>query len=139
MTWIYGALADLISIVHLAYVLTVVLGLPAFWIGIFLKKPWARNPWLRCGHLAMILIVVFEAWAGITCPLTNWEYDLRVLAQQDSHEGAFIAQLVHRYLFFEAPKWVFIAAYSAFGTLVLISFLFAPPRWRRVQVTSPLS
>lgn len=131
MAWFYGLLADLIVLVHFAYVAAVVLGLPAFLIGIMLKQSWARNIWLRGGHLAMILIVVAEAWAGVTCPLTDWEYDLRVLANQNPEEGAFIAKIVHRYLFVEAPKWVFIAAYSTFGFLVLISFIVAPPRWNR--------
>ena len=136
MDWFYGLLADLIVVFHLAYVMVVVLGLPAFWIGIFLRKPWARNIWLRCGHLTMILIVVFEAWAGITCPLTDWEYELRLLAHQNPEEGAFVAKLVHRCLFFELPKWTFIAGYTTFGLLVLISFLVAPPRWNKLPAAS---
>ena len=80
MPLLYRIAADVIVIVHFAYVLTVVLGLPITWIGILLRHQWARNFWWRCGHLAMILIVVAEAWAGITCPLTTWEYQLRELA-----------------------------------------------------------
>ena len=128
MQMLYRIAADSMVIIHFAYVLTVVLGLPITWVGILLGHRWARNFWWRCGHLAMILIVVAEAWAGITCPLTTWEYQLRELAQEKTYQGAFLANLVHDYLFYEAPKWVFTLAYTIFGSLVLASFLYAPPR-----------
>jgi polyferredoxin len=131
MTLFYRLAADTVVLVHMTYVLTVVLGLPAIWIGILCRHKWARNFWWRCGHLSMIAIVVAEAWAGITCPLTTWEYQLRELAEQETYSGSFIANLVHDYLFYKAPKWVFTMAYSLFGLLVLISFLVAPPHWPR--------
>ena len=136
MPLLYRIAADVIVIVHFAYVLTVVLGLPITWIGILLRHQWARNFWWRCGHLTMILIVVAEAWAGITCPLTTWEYQLRELAQAKTYEGAFIANLVHDYMFYDAPPWVFILTYSVFGSLVLGSFLVAPPNWPRRKIAA---
>jgi hypothetical protein len=133
MALLYRIAADVIVIFHMAYVLTVVLGLPAIWVGIVLKHQWARNFWWRCGHLAMILIVVAEAWAGITCPLTTWEAQLRRLANQETYEGAFIANMVHEYLFYKAPHWVFTLIYTTFGTLVLASFVVAPPYWPKFE------
>lgn len=129
MLLFYRLAADAIVILHMAYVLAVVLGLPAIWIGIAMKWPWARNFWWRCGHLTMILIVVFEAWAGIMCPLTTWESYLRELAQQQTYTGSFVANLVHEWLFYDLPPWVFTILYSLFGLLVLVSFLVAPPHW----------
>jgi hypothetical protein len=129
MELFYRLTADAIVILHMAYVLTVVLGLPVTWIGILTKRAWARNFWWRCGHLAMILIVVFEVWMGITCPLTTWEFQLRELAKQETYNGAFLANCIHEYLFYEAPPWVFALLYSLFGLLVLTSFVAAPPRW----------
>ena len=133
MPLFYRLAADAIVLLHMTYVLVVVLGLPAIWLGILFRQPWARNVWWRCGHLSMILIVVAEAWAGITCPLTTWEHQLRELAQQEAYSGDFIANLVHDWLFYDLPPWVFTAIYSAFGLLVLISFLVAPPHWRPGQ------
>jgi len=107
----------------------VVLGLPAIWIGIVWRQRWVRNFWLRFGHLMMIVIVVGEAWAGITCPLTVWEQQLRGLSGDESYRGAFIANLVHDLLFYDAPPWVFTVTYTAFGLLVAASFVLAPPHW----------
>lgn len=129
MPLFYRFAADAIVVIHMAYVLTVVLGLPAIWIGILLKQKWARNFWWRCGHLTMILIVVAETWAGITCPLSTWEWKLRELAQQSSYEGDFIANKIHEWLFYDFPTWVFTTAYTVFGLLVLTSFIVAPPHW----------
>lgn len=118
-------------VLHMAYVLIVVLGLPAICWGIVRKQAWVRSIWLRGGHLAMILIVVGEAWAGITCPLTVWEHQFRDAAGQQSYQGAFVANLVHDLLFFDAEPWVFTLLYTAFGLLVATTFVMAPPRWRR--------
>ena len=131
MSLYYRLAADAVVLFHMTYVLVVVLGLPAIWIGILCRSQWARNFWWRCGHLSMIVIVVAETWAGITCPLTTWEHHLRELAHQETYAGDFIANLIHDWLFREAPTWVFTTAYTMFGLLVLASFLVAPPRWPR--------
>jgi len=126
----FRIVADLVVVLHMAYVLVVVFGLPAIGWGIARKQEWVRNIWLRGVHLAMILIVVGEAWAGITCPLTTWEHQLREAAGQQSYRGAFLANLVHDWLFYDAEPWVFAVLYTVFGLLVVGSFVLAPPRWR---------
>jgi len=45
MSLLYRLAADLVVIFHMAYVLTVVLGLPAIWWGIARKHEWVRNIW----------------------------------------------------------------------------------------------
>ena len=129
MSLFYRLAADGVVGLHMAYVLIVVLGLPAICWGIVRKQAWVRNIWLRGGHLAMILIVVGEAWAGITCPLTVWEHQLRDAAGQQAYQGAFVANLVHDLLFFDAEPWVFTLLYTAFGLLVIATFVLAPPGW----------
>ena len=131
MSLLYRLAADGVVVLHMAYVLVVVLGLPAIWWGIVRKHDWVRNVWLRGGHLAMILIVVSEAWAGITCPLTVWEHLLRDAAGQQSYQGAFVANLVHDLLFFDVEPWVFTLLYTVFGLLVVASFVLAPPHWSK--------
>lgn len=126
----YRLLADLVVVVHFAYVAFVIFGLLAVMLGWVLKWNWVRNRWFRGIHLTMILIVVLEAWWGITCPLTEWENDLRKLAGETTHRGAFIADLVHDLLFFEAEPWVFTACYTVFGAAVLGTMFLVPPRWR---------
>lgn len=127
MSLFYRLAADGVVGLHMAYVLIVVLGLPAICWGIVRKHDWVRNVWLRGGHLAMILIVVGEAWAGITCPLTVWEHQLRDAAGQQAYQGAFVANLVHDLLFFDAEPWVFTLLYTVFGLLVAATFVMAPP------------
>ena len=131
MTLFYRFAADAVVIIHLIYVLVVVLGLPAIWLGIVFGHRWARNVWWRCGHLLMIVIVVVETWAGITCPLTTWENQLRELAGQQTYSGDFIANGIHDWLFFDLPPEAFTIAYTMFGLLVLLSFVIAPPQWSK--------
>lgn len=127
----YRFLADLVVVAHFAYVLFVVLGLMVTLVGWLAGWGWVRNRWFRGLHLAMILIVVFEAWLGITCPLTTWEQELRAAAGETAYQGDFIAGWAHEALFFEAAPWVFTLCYSLFGGLVLLTLAVVPPRWRR--------
>lgn len=124
----YRILADITVIVHVAYVLFVVLGVIAILLGWLRKWQWVRNPWFRYLHLTMIVVVVAEAWWGITCPLTIWEQNLRRLAGQQAYRGDFIANFLHEVLFFDAPDWVFTLCYTAFGLLIAATFVLVPPR-----------
>ena len=139
MELFYQILADVVVIAHFAYVLFVILGLVAVLVGRLCGWTWTRRFWFRIVHLAMILIVVVEAWCGVTCPLTTWEQQLRSLAGQTTYDGAFIARFVHDMLFFDAEPWVFTLCYTAFGLAVLASFVLAPPLWPKRTPTDPSS
>ena len=119
-----AALADAILVVHAAFVLFVVGGLVATWIGLALGRPFARNPWFRNLHLAAIAFVVLESLLGMMCPLTVWEYQLR----GEQSEAGFIQRWVHALLFWSWPAWVFTAIYAAFGLLVALTWWRFPPR-----------
>jgi hypothetical protein len=127
---VYRILADLVVLVHGTVVLFVVLGLVAILVGRLLQWQWIRNRWFRGVHLAAIGIVVAQAWAGVVCPLTTLENELRRRAGEATYPGSFIGYWAHELLFFEAPPWVFTTAYTVFGLAVLASMLWAPPRWR---------
>ncbi len=131
MQLFYRFAADAVVIAHMAYVLFVIVGFVLTLVGCVLRWQWIRNPWFRGVHLAMILIVVAEEWLGITCPLTTWEHQLRELAGGEVYQGAFIANLVHDWLFYDAPPWVFAVLYTLFGAGELLTFLVAPPTWKR--------
>jgi hypothetical protein len=124
-------LADVIVIVHAAYVAFVVLGLMAILAGIVFRWSWVRRPVFRIVHLTMIAIVVGESLAGIPCPLTVWEHQLRIRAGQAAYPGDFLGHWAHRLIFFRAEPWVFTVIYTLFGLAVLATFLLAPPRWKR--------
>jgi hypothetical protein len=121
-----AALADAILVVHAAFVLFVVAGLPATWIGIALDRPFARNRWFRGAHLAAIGFVVVETLLGYMCPLTEWEDALRGSVS----DKGFIERWIHAWLFFNWPPWVFNLIYVAFGGLVAWTWARFPPRRR---------
>lgn len=116
-------LADLVLIIHFAFVLFVVAGLPLIWIGAAAGWRWVRHFGLRAYHLAAILIVSAEALAGIWCPLTVLEDALR----GNAADKGFIARWLHALLYYDLPLWVFTAAYLAFATLVVLTWQRVPP------------
>jgi hypothetical protein len=124
-------LADMIVIFHAAYVSFVVFGLVVILAGIVFNWGWVRNIWFRMIHLTMIAIVVGEALAGVPCPLTIWEKQLRIQAGQVSYTGDFLGYWAHRLLFYQAEPWVFTVIYTLFGLAVLAAFVLAPPRLSR--------
>jgi polyferredoxin len=136
---LYSALADVVVVLHASYVGFVIFGELAILLGILLRWGGIRNRTFRLLHLATILIVVLEAWCGITCPLTTWEDWLRSQAGQTVEQGDFIGRWVHHALFYRADPWTFSVIYTAFGALVVLSLILAPPRWRSARGASPAS
>jgi hypothetical protein len=121
-------IADLIVSIHFGYVIIVVGGLFVIILGGVLRWRFIRNFWFRVIHLAMILLVVFETLFGISCPLTEWEYELRIVAGQQNVDGeSFIARLIHLLIFYEFPQIVFTVAYCVFGIAVILSWWLIPP------------
>ena len=127
-TLFYALLANLVLIVHFSFVLFVVGGLLLIALGGILKWAWIRNLWVRLAHLAAIAFVVIESWLGIVCPLTALELWLRKLVGQPAYDGDFISYWLRHLMFFSAPTWVFTVCYSLFGALVILSWLYFPPR-----------
>lgn len=132
MMW-YRLAADLILILHTTFIGFVVLGLAATLLGWLLGWGWVRNFWFRAVHLLLIGYVIFEAYAGIACPLTEWENALRVQGGQDPYgDTGFIAYWLHKVIFYEAESWMFTTCYTIFGLLVAATFWLAPvrlPQW----------
>ena len=126
---IYRFLADITVAVHFAYVAVVVFAVPLIVIGGIRQWRWVRNRWFRGVHLAMILIVVAESWAGITCPLTTLENRLRRSAGDSGYQGDFIATWLHDLMFFDAEPWVFTLCYSLFGVVVITTIVLISPDW----------
>ena len=116
-------LADLVLIVHFAFVLFVVGGLAMIWIGAAAGWRWVRNLWFRIAHLAAIVYVAGEALLGIWCPLTLWEDALRGRHEEKS----FVARWIHRVLFYDLPESLFTIAYVLFALLVATSWWIVRP------------
>ncbi|NND82426.1 MAG: DUF2784 domain-containing protein [Gammaproteobacteria bacterium] len=119
--------ADAILVLHLLTVMFVVFGLLLIYAGQVAGWPWVRNFWFRVAHLACIGVVVAQSWFGVHCFLTIWEQQLREAAGTATYSGAFIQHWLQAILFYDAPAWVFITLYTAFGALVLLSWWLVPP------------
>jgi hypothetical protein len=77
---IYRALADLVVIAHLTFIVFVVLG------GLLVLHRW----WLWVIHLPAIAWGVFVEVAGVSCPLTPLENHLRRLSGSAGYSGGFV-------------------------------------------------
>ncbi len=124
----YSILADLIVLIHALFVAFVVLGQLAILAGLIFRWRWIRNFPFRIVHLACIGIVVAQSWLGMACPLTTLENWFRELGGSEPYPADFIGYWLGRLIFFQAPAWVFVVAYSLFGALVVATFFLAPPR-----------
>jgi hypothetical protein len=121
-------LADLVLIVHALFVGFVVFGLAIVLIGGVMDWRWVRNIWFRGAHLLATLFVVLQQWAGMICPLTTWEMDLRTSAGGRTYEDSFIVYWLHELIFYQAPPWVFTLAYTMFAVAVIVSIVLVRPR-----------
>lgn len=129
--FLYRALADAVLVTHVVVVLFIVGGLALILAGARLNWTWVRGLRFRVLHLAAIGYVVVTTWFGIDCGLTTLEQSLRLKAGQTAFEGDFIAHWLSRFLFYEAPPWAFIAVYTAFGLLVVWTWIAVRPRRNR--------
>ena len=124
----YILLADLILIIHALFVVFVVTGLIMILIGGVLRWSWVRNPWFRLLHLITIGFVVIQSWLGAICPLTIWENTLRHKAGEVGYQDTFISHWLESLLYYQFSQWVFVVAYTLFGSLVLASWFWVKPR-----------
>jgi hypothetical protein len=121
-------LADTLLILHVGVVLFVVGLLPLILIGGALGWRWVRSFRLRLTHLALMVFIAAQAWLGQLCPLTVWEQNLRRLAGETVYRESFIEHWLSRLLYWEAPWWVFVAAYTGFAVLVAAAWRWVRPR-----------
>lgn len=123
-----GLLADAILMLHVGVVFFVVLGALAIPLGAWRSWRWVRGWRWRLLHVVLMGVIALQAWLGALCPLTVWEQALRRRAGEAVYGESFIEHWLSRLIFFEAPWWIFVAAYSAFALFVLLLWRWVPPR-----------
>lgn len=127
-----GLLADVLLILHAALALFVAGLPPAVWLGARRDRRyrWLRSRALRLAHLAAMAFVALEGWLGMVCPLTGWEYRLRLAAGLAGRyaERSFMDQWVGRWLYHDLPDWAFALAYTAWLAVTLLTWRLVPPR-----------
>ena len=109
---IYRALADLVLLVHLAFVLFVVLG------GLLVL----RWPWLAWLHIPAAIWGVLIEYSGWICPLTPLENSLRVKGGEAGYAGGFIQHYIQPVLY---PAGLTRSTQLVLGSLALIVNLAA--------------
>jgi hypothetical protein len=133
----YHILADIVTIAHFAFVGFVVIGLLLILVGAAFRWGWIRNFWFRLAHTLAILVVVLETVVGMTCILTDWEYDLRKKAGQETGmnpNDGFVHYWVHRIMFFDTQAEGGVSqeflngCYYAVAGVILATYVLIPPR-----------
>ena len=109
---IYRALADLVLVVHLAFVLFVVLG------GL-LVLPWPRVAFL---HVPAAIWGVLIEYSGWICPLTPLENSFRQSGGEAGYSGGFIQHYIQPVLY---PAGLTRGTQIVLGSLALIVNLTA--------------
>ena len=123
-------LADIILIVHFIFVGFILSGFVLIWAGFLFRWRWIRNRAFRIFHLCAMVVVSAESVLGITCPLTEWEHQLR-LSSGNGYGGSFVQHWVHKILFYSAPEWVFTVIYVLFIITILLTWFFIRPLPRK--------
>ena len=109
---IYRALADLVLVVHLGFVLFVVLG------GLVVVT-WPRLAWL---HVPAVIWGVLIEYSGWICPLTPIENSFRVRGGEAGYSGGFIEHYIQTVLY---PAGLTRSTQVVLGSAVLILNLTA--------------
>jgi len=124
----YQILSDIVLLLHSLFVVFIIIALLLTVVGGFRQWLWIRNWWFRVVHLVGIVVVVAQSWVGILCPLTTLEMWLRGQAGEMQYDRSFIQYWLERLLYYDAPEWVFVVVYTAFGLLVIIAWARFPPQ-----------
>jgi Protein of Unknown function (DUF2784) len=104
---LYKTVADLVLLVHLAFVVFVVIG------GVAVLR-WPRLAWV---HLPAVLWAVLIEYAGWICPLTPLENALRQAGGEAAYAGGFIDHYVVPVLY---PAGLTRAVQVVLGSVVLL-------------------
>jgi len=120
-------LADLVLVLHVLYAAFVLGGVLILPLGVWRQWGWVRSRAFRLPHLACTAIVAVEALIGLTCPLTWLEHRLLVASGAPGYERSFVGDLLYGLLYYDAPMWVFTAAYTALTLMVAGLYYYAPP------------
>lgn len=119
---IYGILAKVIVVLHLAFVIFVVLG------G-FLVVRWPRLAWF---HIPALLWGAVAEIAGLPCPLTPLEIWLLLQAGEVGYAGGFVEHYLLGWLYPEALTRV-VQVFMGVAVLVLNAGVYYWV-WRRSRL-----
>ena len=123
----YRILADLIMVIHLAWILFMLWGFVLTIRGFFYPKFFDR--WIfRTVHLLGILFVVTLEILGKYCPLTLWENALRSHYNPETdYPGSFIVKQIEQMIYPDVPPLVVIIPAILIAAFTLAAYILKPP------------
>ena len=122
----WAVLADVVVVVHLAYLAFLPLGGLLAW-------RWPRVIW---AHLTAITIGVASITIGFDCPLTTWEQSLRRRAGQRPYTSGFNDHYLAGHIYPHGYEW---AVQAIFAACIVGSYVLVVRHWRARPVVSGTS
>jgi hypothetical protein len=90
-------LANIVTVVHLAYFVFVVGGFVGIVVGARRQWGWTLNPWFRIVHLLSVFVVLAENVSGLNCPLNVLETTLRAPEAKGTDASSGMGYLLDQY------------------------------------------
>ena len=115
-------LADLVALLHVAFVAFVLFGFILLLVGDLSGCQWSRNRGLRAAHLLAVIYTLGRTWLGAACPLRTLEDALRGGGRTPA---AGIAAWSHRLFFRGADHRQFTLGVTLFSALVLAEMILS--------------
>src|SRR5579872_4466862 len=124
------ALANIVTIVHLAYFVFVVGG---FIVVVGRRSRWVFNPWFRIAHLLSIWIVLAEDVIGANCPLNVAESSLRSPRIQNAEASSGFGYVLDQLLHHTISERVLDIMYLTLGAASVLLLFLVPPHYRSAK------
>ena len=112
--------ADLVVLVHLAWILFLMFGALA-------GRRWT---WVKWVHLAALAFAVVLTAGGWICPLTHLEVWLRrgIPRTGGGYPGTFLGHYAERLVYLEVPRWAVLIAVLGIASLSVWAYAGAARR-----------
>jgi hypothetical protein len=125
------ALANVVTIVHIAYFVFVVGGFVSIVVGPARRWGWIFNPWFRTIHLLSVFVVLAENVTGWNCPLNVLEGSLRSPTTENAEASSGFGYALDQLLHHTISERVLEGLYWVLGLALLLLLFTVPPRWRK--------
>jgi hypothetical protein len=123
----YRLLADVIVVVHFAWILFMLVGF-IFTLGGFFNKNFFDRWFFRTLHLLGIAYVSTLAIMGRYCPLTIWENTLRAKYDPNlTYVGSFIIHYIEKLVYPDVNPLIIQIPTTFIAIFTVVMFLIKPP------------